>query len=265
MMTNSCSIINPGRICRLMNKYMIENWRTLAISLCGLLAIAIASGIYVAVNSFDEQYCNLYSYTKFEPPFILTLFFGGAYIASTSFRQLSTPTDALSLLTIPASHFEKFLIRWLVAVPMFLLVMLVSLWIADTTRLTYSFLCYGVELQSIPWSKIIANSVATDYRLDNNIHWTLFYFTMQSFFLLGSVIWRRNAFIKTVVAQGVISTACGLCAYWILDTFLPENPTFDLPAYLNEKCLDYVMIFSIIANYALTYFRLRESEIINRW
>ncbi len=267
--TNSGSIINLGRIYRLMNKYMIENWRTLAISLCGLLAIAIASGIFVAVNSYNKHYCYLYSYTKFELPFILSLFFGGAYIASTTFRQLSTPTDALSLLTIPASHFEKFLIRWLVAVPLFLLVMLVSLWIADTTRLTYTFLCYGVELHPIPWSKIIANSVATDYRLENNIHLTLFYLSSQSFFLLGSVIWRRNALIKTIVTLGAISTACGVCAYWILDTFMPENPTLDPPAYIDEyfilKCLDSVMIFTMIANYALTYFRLRESEIINRW
>ncbi|KAB4204560.1 hypothetical protein GAQ04_14465, partial [Bacteroides uniformis] len=94
------------------------------------------------------------------------------------------------------------------------------------------------------------------------------YFFLQSFFLLGSTVWPKNALIKTFAAGVCIFVSYILIAVLCLETILPNN-FFMTEPYINREAssdwLIFITSFFALFNWVLAYFRFKESEIINRW
>ena len=87
---------------------------------------------------------------------------------------------------------------------------------------------------------------------------------VQSFFLLGSVVWLKNALVKTLGAMFLI---------WLSYMFVTIGYATLIVDEANhyEKNFDLEMVSTVLGmgitlfNYLLTYMRFREAEIINRW
>lgn len=87
---------------------------------------------------------------------------------------------------------------------------------------------------------------------------------MQSFFLLGSVVWLKNALVKTLGPMFLI---------WLSYMFVTIGYATLIVDEANhyEKNFDLEMVSTVLGmgitlfNYLLTYMRFREAEIINRW
>ncbi len=82
------------------------------------------------------------------------------------------------------------------------------------------------------------------------------------FFLLGSIIWPKNSFIKTLIAFVLFV----FLYYWVVVGFshFTENSAL---ANLNSFIFKWGhVLFPVltIINWVLTYFRLKESEVIHR-
>ena len=96
---------------------------------------------------------------------------------------------------------------------------------------------------------------------------TLFIFT-QSFYLLGSVVWRKHAFVKTFFVMGLLFM---LYAGGVL--FVEANYTNTTIFYINVSQRDFftyplmnMLVWAgVIINYTLTVMRLKEAEIVHRW
>ena len=172
---------------------------------------------------------------------------------------------------LPASQFEKFLYRWIISVPLAFLLFFVCAVIADWLRVLFVDFYMGIEVRTIDWCKLIFHSADAGFNTDA-ASWIvlLIFFMTQSFFLVGSVVWRRSHFVKTFFSMFVITLIYGRVAVWIYDLFHKEDLFYGAPPLLdNDKTVFWsaAILMTVISlfNYLLTYLRFRESEIINRW
>lgn len=85
---------------------------------------------------------------------------------------------------------------------------------------------------------------------------------IQSLFLLGSIFWSRNAFIKTLIILIVI----GFVYYWsgvVAVHLFKDCDIINLNSFIFKWGHILFPVLTII-NWVLTYFRLKESEVIHR-
>lgn len=263
-----------SRMLLLCRRDLSERWRQHLISVGTLLGILLLIAISTIMNTrsaYDAETCSHVMITQELPFFIISLFFFGSFMASTAFKSMSTPTGALSTLMLPASQFEKFLYRWIIAVPLTFLLFFVCAVIADWVRVIFVDFYMGIEVSTMDWGKLIFHSADAGFNTDA-ASWIilLIFFMTQSFFLVGSVVWRRSHFVKTFFSMFVITLIYGRVAVWIYDLFQKEDLFYGAPPLLeNEKTVFWsaAILMTVISlfNYLLTYLRFRESEIINRW
>ena len=62
---------------------------------------------------------------------------------------------ALSTLMTPASQFEKFAIKWLIAVPVYILTFCLIAYVADWIRVYSSYWMFDIEVRPVNVTKIL--------------------------------------------------------------------------------------------------------------
>ena len=85
---------------------------------------------------------------------------------------------------------------------------------------------------------------------------------IQSLFLLGSIVWPKNSFIKTLISIVLVVFLYnwGVVAF----TRFSENSTLSTLILFFFKWGYILFPILTIINWTLTYFRLKESEVIHR-
>lgn len=213
--------------------------------------------------------------------FWLALLFGGM-AASRNMEKMKSKSGRIATLMTPVSPFEYFASRWLISTILHLAIFLIAFKLADYTRvLTYS-LIYP-DLTIVPARLTYLFNTNPDYAFftksiaANGLVFVA-YFYIQSVFILGSSLWPKNSYIKSFTAGFCI------CIFYIFVikksdqllegyVFLKDNT----PVYGNmlgvhgnpfEQQTIYFLyafgLFFTLFNWALAYFRFKESEIINR-
>lgn len=255
---NIDSIFSPARCGRLIKKYMMENRATLVMTAIFtavvMLLIAMINGIASCGDSDPSGGVDD------EIGFMLLAFsFNGCIIASTVFRQMWDKNQATALLMTPASAFEQCLVRWIVIVPVYMLWTLVCSMVADTLKYVLFKWVLGKSAAAIPWMDMLCISKPEDVVY---LYMVLMIFAVtQSFFFLGSIVWRKNSFFKTFFFF-IYFIALGIVA----DCYTNNMPiNVSLPRDLLSAPFQILMWLTLIINYTLTVMRLRESEIIHRW
>jgi hypothetical protein len=212
----------------LVAKQWTENRRRYLLSLLaigGLLAAWEAFLIAVIPYAPLEPFMQFATYT-------VGLFFTGCFFASTLFADLGNKKQALSWLSLPASHLEKLLCAIFFGVVLF--------------YGAYTLVFYIVDIPMVQWSNSIlqrhplnwpgTNSPIPESLIYNIItsagaprperQWHFFtfgYFSIQSIFLLGSVYFTRFSFIKTVVAGLLFILAFIIFQKLVLYPMKPED------------------------------------------
>lgn len=263
------------RFMNLCRKEMVESWKS------NVLRLVLLYGLMAVVMVWNGYSTYRVEYDFSEDPtwmfllivFIWALWIFGCLSASFTMEKMKSKTSRTSVLMTPATPFEKFFSRWMVFTVVFLVVYLLSYKLADYTRVYVFSLIYPEKdyITAVDLSHLVGKT--PDY-------YTLFgtsqqfltviasYFFGQSLFVLGSSIWPKNAFLKTFSAIAIIATAYfSVAAFLGKLLFKHKNVSFIGGSISDETFLWLsiaVFMFFALLNWALAYFRFKESEIINR-
>ena len=138
--------------------------------------------------------------------FFFLLFVTGTFYASQYFRDLSSRTKAGNFLLIPASSFEKLLCGILYSAILFPLVFIAAFYLADSLMVALANAVY----QGGAKTKVISIFSVDFFRFNNHrtLNFLLFFISVQSLFLLGSVYFSKYNFIKTIISGFIIWMMC---------------------------------------------------------
>ncbi len=275
---NTNQFFSFGRMSLLARKELQENWRQIALSWAGIFGLLVIISLLVArgshYNGIQPEYYSSRSIENFLGWITVVFLICGAYVAAYSFKRMATPPGALSTLMTPASQFEKFAIKWLIAVPVYILIFFLIAYVADWIRVYSSYWMFDIEVRPVNVTKILFHQT-TDIGFVNRLayHSLLYFLAGQSFFLLGSIVWPKNSALKTFVCMIAICFIYVWIGIWFVSLLdISDGDThlyYSGPEFLNDHRLLYVAdAFAIIVaviNYWLTYRRFREAETINRW
>lgn len=199
-----------------------------------------------------------------------------AISASLMFESLSTKRKKIAMLMTPGTMFEKFLVRFLIYIVATTILFGLGCFIADFIRhFIFSIIYINSKVDVIHMINYI-EVLDPFYWSNKDIATLSMYISMSiwgaSLFALGSSVWPRLSFIKTfgaISAIGfVVIITIILCAVTCDSGGVPLIVSVAKNLFKHEyQTLNLtsvgLIIFSII-NFTLAYFRLKETEIIQR-
>lgn len=264
------------RLGTVMTKEIRENWRTLLMQTGIMLGVLILAAILIEYQVFQHEHIRLDRDDAIygERAVFTALFFVfGTIAASLMFSNMKSKESRISTLMYPATQLEKYLSRWIIYVPGFIIVFFIFAFVADFAR-------YLIFLPFLGDRPIILHPVSlSDLRemfpsdTEELEILTGVFLVLQSFFVLGSSIWPRNSFIKTSIALFVLGTLYTLVITWIFQLLFMDSEVnvrtgaFDGEFYKGKLLFIQWSFVTVVcvANYVISYFRFKENEIINRW
>lgn len=180
--------------------------------------------------------------------FTLFLFICGCLWASQMMRGMKTKASRIFALTTPVTQFEAWLTRWIIHVPMFILVFLVSMYATDLIRyaiFSSMKLRCPVEILSWKWDSTFS-------------FYVLFYLLLSAFYAVGSTFFPRRPILITsfvLFFLGLVFGFASLTALVLGNLFAWEAGFTALQVYMG---------LSVIFLWWLSYKRYTELEIIDR-
>lgn len=255
------------RLLNVYNKMVRENWRELVMSLVMLLGVILMMMIFftmVAKPSVQEP-LDAAGFQVEAGRVLFTVF--GCIAGSMMFGGMSTPRQRLSVLMTPASALEKYVARWITFVIGYIVAFAVMFVVADVVN----YAIFRIFVQSETYMPQLLGTLSGEFYTDFN--WGVYagvYLTFTSLFALGSILWPKKALLKTVFVLALITLVYGMISYWAAS--LVSEPRDIGGFYLNTGSahLANVLVFSLglvlsITFYVISYYRFKESEVIDRW
>lgn len=261
-----------SRFGKLLYKEISENWKLYvlrALMMYGVLAIVLIWAGYSEYKSYNP----LFSFDDLNvrvTTLVTWMWAWWGFIClgtSFAFESMKSKTRRITNLMVPATTFEKYFLRWMIYVLILPLLIYFSMVLADYTRVFVCSMIYS-EIPSIETTqfKYFVDQGDGGYSLCHNwsqgILLILLNLYIQSLFLLGSIFWSKNAFIKTLISLVVI----GFVYYWsgvVAVHVFKDCDIINLNSFIFKWGHILFPILTII-NWVLTYFRLKESEVIHR-
>lgn len=205
---------------------------------------------------------------------MMMLFVFGTIAGSMIFGNMSGKASRLSVLMVPATALEKFLVRLILFLPVFVIMYLGAFYLADLLR----YLMMKCLFVDRPDCHPILFKLSFLLEDNSDVQMMKMYISCMivswSFFALGSALWERQAYLKTAFSLGLLCAVYTVIGVTAAEWFTPERTEaggyiisineFDNPNMAMNFMVSMAVVITII-NYTLSYFRLRESEIINRW
>ncbi len=114
-------IFNPVRFGRLFIKHTTEHYKGYLMALGVLIGVMVLGGSFL-VYMIDAPL----DHSTQSGLFLVILLIAGTIFTSTIFADLGDKKKAIAYLTLPASHFEKYLVAWLYSFLVFLVIYTVS-------------------------------------------------------------------------------------------------------------------------------------------
>ncbi|MDB5140332.1 MAG: hypothetical protein JWR12_2248 [Mucilaginibacter sp.] len=172
------NIFNPKRFGMLFIKHTSEHYKTYLISLGVLIGVMVLGGsfiVYLIPGGIDKNVQTLL--------FVPIFFLAGTIFTSTIFADFGDQKKAVATLTLPASHFEKFLVGWLYSYVIFSAVFVSSF---------YTILIILLNLKHIPHRHTEIFNVFAEPASSLFIVFAL----LQSISFFGAIFFKRFHFIK---------------------------------------------------------------------
>lgn len=230
---------SPARFISVVKLDLATRMRKIVISILALLTVVTIIDIVVCIHSFKARIIDTLGYIN--PFVILTCM---SIVPSIAFKEFAGKTRTVNLLMLPASTLEKWLSRWVLTVPVATVVILGVVCLAGL--ISAAICCTHMEypefssidimscLSSIPVFKFICIAIL-----------------LQSAYFLGSLLWPALSWAKTTLAL----TLFALIVFSLLLSF---------PTTTYREMWGAGLPAAIII-YIISYFRLKEAEIINHW
>ncbi len=168
---------NLTRFGRLLRKHTAESWKTYVLG-----AAVLLGGLLLLLGFFTYiQHRPLNQATQ-AILFELLLLGAGCLFASMAFGQFGVGRQAALALTLPASQLEKYLLAWLVSLPLFLVVFTAAFYLADWLAM------HLMSPEPGPLLPLLGGKEIPGLRL---------FLALHGLALWGSIFFSRLAFIKT--------------------------------------------------------------------
>lgn len=272
------TFFSASRFMNLCRKEMVENWKSHVLRVAmmyGVIAIAFVWNGYLEYSPFTPPFSR--QYPDYDPAwnfvlhmFVVFLIVFGMLSASFTMEKMKTKTSRLQILMTPATPFEKYFSSWLLSTLVYIIVFLIAFKLADYTRVLVYMVSYPdlkvIAPVDLGWLVGIPHFNSPFDTADTALVGISVYFFFQSCFVLGSSIWPKNSFIKTVATGIIIIIVYVLVVTFFAKLLLPEH--FNYNPDVEERTVKIIaatvaMCFAV-GNWTLAYFRFKESEIINR-
>src|SRR5579863_5670198 len=173
-------IFNPKRFGRLFIKHTVEHYKSYLMSLGVLIGVlSLGIGFFTYIN--NDEPLNMAMQTGV---FAIVLLLAGTMFTSTIFSDMGNKKRSISALTLPASHFEKYLVAWIYSYVLFQLVFVavypaILAVILNTRHWPARFEIFNVfHLPVLPWILML-------------------YAMLHAITLCGAIFFKRLQFIKT--------------------------------------------------------------------
>ncbi|MDR0989109.1 MAG: hypothetical protein LBM06_06585 [Prevotellaceae bacterium] len=269
------TLFSMPRFAHVLRKELTEGWKV------NLLRIVLMYGVFAVIfllYAYDRYNHLSGSAQEIDPVwafeldvFVTLLFVMGALSGSLLMERMKRKTGRLAQLMLPATMFEKYLSRWLLYTVGFLLVFLLTFVLADLTRVVVFTLFppeQVVKIQPVPLSSIylVGHPIGIIEHTKEIKTFIAAYFFLQSFYMLGSAVWSKHAFIKTTaVGMLILLLYGGTVGFlgWLLMENRSVTPFISYHTFIKLV----TTFFGVMAlvNWVLAYVRFKESELINRW
>jgi hypothetical protein len=241
------SIYNPERQLLFVQRQATlfrNRWFIAAAAIMGVLLLITLATAYFSPQKL-HQMVGFYQFT---------FWLVGLIFTSQIFLELHAPNQAYSFLTLPVSTLEKLMGSWLLTSPLYVL---------GFTAISYLIYLLGVLVTGFAVSPLTFfaqgywQSVAS-------------YMVIQTIFLWGAVYFRKNNFLKTVLAQLVLSVLLGLYVAALVMVLYGgnlniESETSQPPAFVENVFVPImnVLYWGVLGPYMLlvTYFTLKERQV----
>lgn len=187
--TNSFS---PERVLHLTRRTLFINQKNWLIGFSAFFGILTVLWLLPLFN--NTQPWHNYHAAALIPASLFLFMLGGYIMTSRIFSELHSPSTAFLQLTLPATTLEKLICAWAITAPLYVFTFMISLFVFLNTLQFATSLFTGQDTTLI-WTQLISLQTLESVGL---------YFVYHAVFLLGSVVFKTNQFIKTVLAIIII-------------------------------------------------------------
>jgi hypothetical protein len=170
---------NLSRFGKLFIKHTAENYKSYLMSLTVLIGVMVLGGsflVYMIEVPIDKGFQSAI--------FVMILLLAGTIFTSTIFANIGDKKKAMASLTLPASHFEKYLVAWLYSYVLFIVVYTIGF---------YLVVLFAVNIKHFPGHPIEMINVFERPLAEM----FLLYAFLHSVAFLGAIFFDKLHFIKT--------------------------------------------------------------------
>ena len=266
------------RFTLLVFKHWADNKKRYGLSVLAFIGLLIAWFVFTMLTGFDDEMMGKAVQLI---TFFFALFAVGTFYASQYFSDLGSRAKGINFLLVPASAFEKLLCSLLYTVVLFFVLFTLSFYLVDLLMVTIANTLPGAEKPGGKSALInVFKVIILRFNRDSTINFLLFFFSVQSAFLLGSVYFEKYSFIKTIIS-GFIAGFILFCFMYFFNEHLLPNGGFQsgfltsyrvhvdgindhlvqVPRWIGEVFLFLVMYAIAPFLWIVTYYRLKEKQV----
>jgi hypothetical protein len=227
-MSKAMDIFNWQRFLRVFfNDLLLLQARRIGVASLGLMGVGIL--VYVTnVTEIPDANQGVGIVT-----FLILLIGGGSIFTSMIFNDMHHPLERFHYLMLPCSNLERFVSRYLITAPLFLVYAVVLFKVFEViANFICSLLWYG---DTVP---------VVDFGNEEIRHGILGFFVGHVFVFTGAIWFRSYSLIKTMMASFVFWSALGAVFfialrifYW--DSFISWFETNPEGPYINGEALTF--------------------------
>lgn len=244
----------------LFKKHGAEHYKTY------LMAWGVLLGVLLVGGCFMVYLIEIPIVTQVQTVLFVSIYYlAGTIFTSTIFADISDKNKVISALTLPASHFEKFLVGWLFSYVIFSLVYLGSF---------YFILTILLNLRHWPNMHI---GVFNAFAEPAGVIFIVYTF-LHSITLYGAILFERLHFIKVGFSFFIATVILTELNTFFLEKLIgrevrPTTPFSNLALLdhnrfvnvrsigVSEPMLSYLIMGVAIILWVATYYRLKEKQV----
>ena len=251
------------RFSLLVSKHWADNKKRYLLSVLAFAGLLITWFAFTLIIDDDADRMSLDVQLS---TYFFSLFIAGTLYASQYYSELASKPKGSNFLLVPASTFEKFLCSLLYTVILFFLVLTAVFYIINFSMVTITNSIYANDatFKKAPVANIFD---VTFFEFDNNyaLNFLLFFFAIQSIFLLGSVYFRKYSYIKTIISGVVAWFVIAGLTFFIYKDLYPKSKFGDdepaFPSWLTMLISISLMYVVAPLFWTFTYFRLKAKQL----
>ncbi|MES2881881.1 MAG: hypothetical protein V4676_07025 [Bacteroidota bacterium] len=266
------------RFSLLVVKHWADNKRRYALSILAFLGLLVTWFAFTMLTGFDNIPMGK---AVQQITFFFSLFAVGTFFASQYFGHLGSRSKGINFLLVPASAFGKLLCSLLYTVLLFFVVFTAAYYLVNTLMVaianTLPASSGGLAKPSVV---NVFKIILIKFNTDSTINFLLFFFSVQSAFLLGSIYFEKYSFIKTIITGFVAGFILFCLMYFFNELLLPEGDypsgffttyvvhvdgvndhLIEIPSWIGEVFRFLVMYGVAPFLWVVTYYRLKEKQV----